>query len=353
MPGLAEPPARDDAALEALRQELRDASTPATAWDGPRSGPRGSPEKTVALISEDLRNGGILGVALGVREAARVMGWTIEVFDAAGTPEGRARAGAEALASDPDGLILVGGDAEAMRSLLQPFARRHVPIVGWHVGPRPGALQDGPVAVNVSTDPVQVARVAAAAAVMASQGTAGVVIFTDGTFEIAATKSRAMAEVVEACGGCALLEVRDVAISESAKRMPAVTDELLARHGGRWTHSLAVNDIYFDYAVPQLIQAGLRPDSLGLYSAGDGSYSAFMRIHAGIFQEGTVAEPLNLHGWQLVDELNRLLAHQPTSGYVAPVHIVTRSNIVFDGGPRLQYDPDNKYREFYRRIWDP
>jgi ribose transport system substrate-binding protein len=133
--------------------------------------------------------------------------------------------------------------------------------------------------------------------------------------------------------------------------MPGVTRELLARHGARWTHALAINDIYFDYAVPELIKAGLPDDRLRLMSAGDGSAAAFLRIQARTFQTATVAEPLNLHGWQLVDELNRLLARQPVSGYVIPVHLVTSDNVAFDGGPRLQFDPDNGYRDAYRRIW--
>jgi ribose transport system substrate-binding protein len=78
---------------------------------------------------------------------------------------------------------------------------------------------------------------------------------------------------------------------------------------------------------------------------------AFLRIQARTFQTGTVAEPLNLHGWQVVDELNRLFAHQPVSGFVAPVHLVTAENMAFDGGQRLLYDPDNGYRAVYRRIW--
>lgn len=351
--GLAQPPEREDPALEAMRQKMVAASTPAPTWAGPRSGPPGSPGKSVAIISEDLRNGGVLGVALGVREAAGVMGWKVTVFDAAGTPSGRSRAAEEAWAYRPDGLILVGTDAEEMGALLRPFTRHQVPIVGWHVGPRAGALSHGPVAINVSTDPLEVARIAASAVVVASGGKAGVVIFTDANFEIAMAKARAMAEVVRACDACALLEVREVAISRAAEEMPGVTDELLARHGARWTHALAVNDIYFDHAVPRLLQAGVPTDRIGFYSAGDGSPSAFMRIQTRIFQEGTVAEPLNLQGWQLVDELNRLLARRPVSGHVVPVHLVTRGNMDADGGSRLQYDPENEYRDIYRRIWNP
>lgn len=337
--------------LAEMQKQVAAATRPSARWGGPQTGPAGTPAKTIAVLAEDLRNGGVLGVAQGVHEAAKVMKWIVKIFDAGGTPAGRDEAAAKALASMPDGLVLIGADAKEMQSRLSPFAVRGIPIVGWHVGPRPGSVADNPVATNVTTDPLEVARITAMAAVVASKGRAGVVIFTDSNFRIAMAKAEAMAEVIRACRECTLLEVRDVAISKSAELMPAVTRELLARHGERWTHALAINDIYFDYAVPELGRAGRPGRGISLLSAGDGSAAAFLRLRARIFQAGTVAEPLNLHGWQLVDELNRLLAHQPVSGYVVPIHLATPENVDFDGGPRLQYDPDNGYREVYRRIW--
>jgi ribose transport system substrate-binding protein len=177
------------------------------------------------------------------------------------------------------------------------------------------------------------------------------VVFTDSNFQIAKAKTDAMLEVIRACEDCTLLAVQDLAISKSAGLMPAVTDRLLARHGKNWTYALAINDIYFDYAAAELTRAGRASRSLSMLSAGDGSAAAFLRIQAGTFQTGTVAEPLNLQGWQLVDELNRLLAHQQVTGYVSPVHLVTARNIEFDGGLLGQYDPDNGYRTIYRGIW--
>lgn len=337
--------------LAAMRREVSAASQPSPPWGGPTTGPPAIPDRTIALICEDLRNGGILGVAQGVEEAAKVIGWKVKVFDAAGAAAGRNRAATEALAVQPDGVAVLGADAPAMKAALAAFVERKIPIVGWHVGPRPGPVQGSPIAMNITTDPVQVARVTAMAAVVASDGKAGVVVFTDSTFDIARVKERTMAEIVRGCGGCALLDVRDVPISRAAELVPATTRELLARHGARWTHALAVNDIYFDYAVPEFASAGRTEGSLALLSAGDGSSAAFMRLQSKVFQVATVAEPLNLHGWQLLDELNRLLAGAPVSGYVVPVHLSTLQNIAFDGGPRHQYDPDNGYRDVYRRIW--
>lgn len=339
--------------LSDARQAVSLASRPASRWTGPEAGPPAQAGKTIAVVAEDLRNGGIVGVAQGVREAARAIGWTVSIFDAKGTPAGRAKAFADALESRPDGLVLCGADALENKAALAPFAARHVPVVGWHTGAKPGPIPGALVATNITTDPIEVARITAMAAVAQSGGQAGVVVFTDSRFGIAMAKAEAMVEVIKGCTGCTLLEVRDVAISESAAKMPGVTRDLLTQHGPRWTHALAINDIYFDYAVPALTAAGLPGHGLRLLSAGDGSASAFLRIQAGTYQAGTVAEPLNLQGWQALDELNRLFSGQGVSGYVAPVHLVTAENLAFDGGRSLRYDPGNGYRDIYRRIWKP
>jgi ribose transport system substrate-binding protein len=337
--------------IDAMRQVVAGASKHSAPWSGPESGPAAYAGAKIAIISEDLRNGGILGVNKGIQEAAKMIGWSLKIYDAGGTPAGRSKALTSALAMKPDGVIVVGIDVKEIQAQLPPFEERKIPIVGWHVGPQAGPVVGSPIAMNVSTNPLDVARITAMAAVVASEGRAGVVIFTDSNFEIAMAKSNAMADVIRACKGCRLLEIKDVAISKSAELMPAATQELLKRYGTQWTHALAINDIYFDYAAPELTHAGKSSKSINMLSAGDGSAAAFLRIRAGTFQTGTVSEPLNLHGWQLVDELNRLLAHQPVSGFIIPVHLVTVDNIAFDGGSLHQYDPDNGYRNIYRRIW--
>ncbi|MDR6957958.1 ribose transport system substrate-binding protein [Pseudomonas brassicacearum] len=325
----------------------------AVRWSGPVSGPQALRGKSIALVAEDLRNGGIVGVAQGAREAAKAMGWTLKIFDGAGSSAGRTKAFSDALATKPDGLILCGSDALENKAALTLFANKEVPVVGWHVGVRPGPINGTPVAMNVTTDPLEVARLTAMAAVAQSNGHAGVVILTDSKYSIAMAKAKAMENVIRACRECTLLEVRDVAISESSEKMPVITKELLQRHGKRWTHTLAINDIYFDYSIASLTSAAIPSDGLSLLSAGDGSASAFLRIQAKTYQTVTVAEPLNLHGWQVMDELNRLFAGQPVSGFVAPVHLVNADNIALDGGDKFQYDPDNGYRDIYRHQWNP
>jgi ribose transport system substrate-binding protein len=194
--------------------------------------------------------------------------------------------------------------------------------------------------------------VAASWAVVDSGGKAGVVIFTDSQYAIALYKARAMEAVIKKCGGCTVLSFEDSPISESSTRMPQLTTSLLQRFGDKWTHSLAINDLYFDFMGPSLSAAGKKGDgNPKAVSAGDGSEAAYQRIRSKRYQAGTVPEPLNMQGWQIVDELNRAFSKAAWSGYVPKVHLVTAENVAKDGGPKNLFDPDNGYRNAYKTIW--
>lgn len=81
----------------------------------------------------------------------------------------------------------------------------------------------------------------------AIRGKAGVVIFNDSQYAIAVYKAKAMEAVIKKCGGCTVLSYEDSPISESSTRMPTLTASLLQKFGDKWTHSLAINDLYFDF----------------------------------------------------------------------------------------------------------
>lgn len=103
---------------------------------------------------------------------------------------------------------------------------------------------------------------------------------------------------------------------------------------------------------PALAAAGIAGDGAPkAVAAGDGSESACQRIGSGQYQAVTVAEPLNLQRWQLVDELNRAVQGAAWSGFTSPLHVVTMANVGFDGGEKTSFNPGNGYREAYAKIW--
>jgi ribose transport system substrate-binding protein len=151
--------------------------------------------------------------------------------------------------------------------------------------------------------------------------------------------------------GVKVLEYVDTPIAETSTRMGPLTTTLLQKYGADWTHSLAINDLYFDFMGPALASAGVDGKANPKAgSAGDGSEAAFQRIRTGQYQAVTVAEPLNLQGWQLVDELNRAVSGEACSGYVTAPALVTEDGLKAMGDSNA-FDPQNGYRDAYAKIW--
>jgi ribose transport system substrate-binding protein len=145
-----------------------------------------------------------------------------------------------------------------------------------------------------------------------------------------------------------VLDIVNSPIDLAQQQMPAIVSSLLSRFGARFRYMLAINGIYIGGAHAAFVNAGRRgndpPFAIG---AGDGDASDFERIRAGDHQAASVAEPLYLQGWQIVDELNRARARRPPSGYLAPPRLITRADVP----DRVVFDPPSGYRATYRRIW--
>lgn len=322
----------------------------ASAFDGPTSGPKAAEGKTIVVLAADLKNGGILGVTNGVEEAAAKIGWDVRVLDGAGSIQGRTAAFGQAMALQPSGIIINGFDAVEQQAALNQVTAAKIPMVSWHSGPKIGCDAPGGIFANVSTDAMTVSEKAAEWAVNDAGGKPGVVIFTDSTYQIAIDKANRIKETVEKMGGT-VLEYVDTPIADTSNRMGPLTTGLLQKYGSDWTHALAINDIYFDFMGPALQAAGISGNGFPkAVAAGDGSESAFHRIKTGQYQSITVAEPLNLQGWQLVDELNRAIQGELCSGYVTAPAVVDEEGATAMGDSPI-FDPDNGYREAYAAIW--
>ncbi len=344
--------AHADAYTDEAKAVVEKAVAPVNEWEGPTSGPKAAMDKSIVYVAGDMRNGGILGVAQGVKEAAAAIGWTYREIDGQGTVSGQSSALSQAVALKPDAIVVGGSDAIEQNAALQNAADQGIKIVSWHGGATPGPMENSPVFANVTSDSSEVAKVSAMKAIADSDGKAGVVIFADSTYAMAISKGRMMEEIIKKCAGCTVLDFKDTPLADVSTRIPQLTTTLLQQNGAKWTYTLAINDLYYDFMPPALSAAGISGDGAPYnISAGDGSQSGYQRIRAGDYQVATVPEPLNMQGWQAVDELNRAFAGEKWSGFVPGIHLVTKDNIESDGGPNNLFDPDNGYRDEYKKIW--
>ncbi|MCU6434062.1 substrate-binding domain-containing protein [Undibacterium sp. Jales W-56] len=320
-----------------------------TRWEGPVDGPKLLKKKKIVFIASDLSDPSISGLFNGVKEAINGAGWEILYIDCRGRCNQGAAIVSQALDMSPNGIILAGVDAAGQAKGLAAAAHAKVPVVGWHASIKSGPA-DG-LFTNITSNPKEAAQIAALYGVVESNSKAGIVVFSDTSNPYSVAKSNAIVEVIKQCESCRLLSVEDVPVAEANTKMLHVVENLTKKFGAKWTHAIGVNDVYFDLMERPAIAALISTNKVSGLSAGDGSSGAFKRIRASSLQIGTVPEPLLMHGWQLVDELNRAFSDVAPSGYVTPVHLVTAQNIAYDGGPKNVFDPGNDYRSQYQRIW--
>ena len=344
--------ASNAACVQAATASVSKATAPASTWDGPTTGSKAQTGKFIVYVSSDQQNGGSSGVGKGVQEATTAIGWKFQIIDGQGTVTGQSNAMSQAIALKPAGIVLGGFDGESQKTLVQQATSAGIKVVGWHAGAAAGPIADIGVFTNVSSDPVATAKLAADYAIAQSKGNAQAVILTDSQYSVAVKKSTTMQDEIKGCGNDSVLSYEDTPLADVSTRMGPLITSLLQRYGTKLNWMLGINDLYFDFGAPALQSAGIGSGGPPQFiSAGDGSVSAYNRIRQGQYQAATIPEPLNLEGWQIVDELNRAIAGAPASGYVPQVHLVTKDNISVDGGPQNIYDPGNGYRDQYKKIW--
>lgn len=334
-------------ALAEAERAVQQAEKTDSAWNGPTGGPAAVPGKTIVYVAQTMTNPGVAGTAKGVREAAKTIGWNVRVIDGQGTPTGIQAAFGQAVTLRPSGIVIGGFDPHLTSQQVAKAGADHIPLIGWHAVGSPGPSRNPELFSNITTKVQDVAKISADWIITHSHGDAGVVMFTDASIPFARNKSDLIKKELATCPGVRLLTEENIPISDTSSRTPQEVSSLLSRFRDRWTHSIAINDIYFADAAPALRAARRKgagaPFNIG---AGDGDPSAFQRIDSRQFQAATVPEPLAEQGWQIVDEFNRAFSGAPASGYVAPVHIATVAN----SAGLTAWEPRG-YRAAYRRIW--
>jgi ribose transport system substrate-binding protein len=318
----------------------------ADKWDGPTEGPPKQAGKKITFVSQDLRNGGITAAYRGFFTAAQELGWTLLLVDGKGDTPTIRRALMEAIRSHQDAIVIGGFDVDEFTDVIAAARQTQIVIAGWHAAAEPGPTKN--LFTNIATASSEVAKMAADYAISSGSGNIGVIIFNDDRFAVANAKTQRMKEIVGKCDHCKVLSVENIPISNASSEIPLAVPRLNNVYGKAWTHTLAINDVYFDAMNVPL--AAIHRTDIQNISAGDGSSIAIGRIKSGRSQQiATIAEPTDLQGWQLADELNRAFAHVPPSGYVAKPILITTQFLNQDG--LHDTDAHNLYRKAYKEIW--
>jgi ribose transport system substrate-binding protein len=342
-----------DPAIAAAQKIVAKAAGATTAWDGPTTGPTAFKNASIVFVANTMSNPGDAGVYAGLKQAAAALGWKIKGIDGGSTPANNLAALNQALALHPNAIAVSSIDPHNASAFFQAAKSAGIPVIGNHAGNNPGPDTADGLFTNITSDPVAISQAAAACAIVASNGKAGVTITGCGSeAAICSAKEDAMQTELKTCSGCKVLATDNFPYEDLNQREGGIAAADLQKYGKSLTYMLAINDGYFDSAIPSLRAAGATQSGPPLMiAAGDGSPAAFARIRTGQYQIATVAEPLNEHGWQMADEINRALNHQAPSTYVTYPHLVTIANTNTEGGTNNTFDPANGYQTQYEKIW--
>ncbi|WP_413577802.1 substrate-binding domain-containing protein [Bdellovibrio sp. HCB290] len=314
----------------------------------PHNGPQARTNKKILFVASNLMNGGVKSVSESFKQASAQLNWQVEIADCGGRKNCVRATLKKALDKAPDGIVLGGFDGADVRDTLKKARNKSVKIVGWHAAAKSGPTPD--MFTNITTDPYTVAQTAAAQIPNYGNKPGGVIILTDRDYSLATTKTLALKKAIEAMKNFKLIAVVDVAISSAEKDIPQLIKAWNQRYGKSWTHTLAINDLYFDYMAPSL-KAVHREDVVGI-SAGDGSLAAIERVSIEkSSQVVAVAEPLQTQGWQLADELNRSFAGEPPSNYITKPLVISKKYM--DGLKSDDIEEHIAFRSTYLCIWFP
>lgn len=329
---------------------VRLAVNSAAPWTGPKTGPKASVGKTIYFVAQTLTNGGVAGAEAGVAEAAKAIGWTVKVLDGQGTQQGMDQAMNQAVTLHADGIVIGGFDPATVTDAITAATAAKIPVIGWHAEATAGPQPQAGLFSNVTTLRKDVSTISADWAISNSRGRGGVVVFSDFSIPFAKGKSDEIVAELKTCSTIHLLKYDNIPIGNSTSTlMQSETAALLAKFGSKWTDSISINgSLYVTPIATALRAAGIKgaglPHNVG---AGDGSTDEYSRIASGQYQSVTVPEPLNQEGWQIVDEFNRSFNGAAASGYVPATHLVDKANI----GTATSWDPQNGYRNIYKKIW--
>jgi ribose transport system substrate-binding protein len=338
-----------DDPVAAAKEAVGHYAGPQTVWQGPTSAPSPAKAKFVVYLSGDEQNDISREYGLYMKEAAAKLGWKITVIDGKGSPASWVAGFNQAIALKPDG-IAIFADAKSLQDPIRTAADQGITVIGLHAASLPGPAPDLHLFVNIQEDPREIGKAEADWAIADSDGKAHVVVVTHNEYQIAATKSGATRDEIQACQGCKVLDYANFPASEAAQRMPQLTTSWVQRFGlPLYITSVGDNDL--DFAVPALRSAGVNPDQAKLIGA-DGNRSAYERIRKGNqYQTVTVSEPIELQAYQAIDEFNRAFSKAPPSGFVQPPYLVTPANVNEAGGTKNIFVPDNDYKKHYLQIW--
>lgn len=303
--------------------------------------PENKSTKNVLFIGYDFKNGGISKVFRSFEEAVDLLKWNVKKKDADGDVKQFLNLFREGILEKPNAIVIAGHQIDSEEKLLIEAKKNNIKLIGWHANEIIG-FDKNKLIYNITTDPKDVINLAIEQVYKTKLKNVGIVVFTDNQFKIARYKTELIQHEIKKCKFCHILKIVDLPIASVENLMPTEINKLNDEFKNKWTHSIAINDIYFDIENP-------RNDIISI-AAGDGSLKAIRRIKKGSTQQyATIAEPIYAQGWQIANELYHQFKLQKDVKVILEPILLDR--FFLKNIQETQIEPAAAIREKYKQVW--
>jgi ribose transport system substrate-binding protein len=337
-----------DAVITEAIEHAKILENPYSDWDGPTTGPKIAPGKTIAIIVQDLAIGGDALWCEGTEKAAAAAGWKYITMDGQGDATVSLGCFSQAMALGVDGIVTTANTATVQVGIIEALSRG-IPTVAIHGSAVVGPDDSEHLLYNNTTSPKEIGAAMSDFVIADSNGQGRVIILYMGEHSIANAKGNAMKDRIEECKTMELLDFVTIGAAEMGTTIPSLAASWISKYGTGF-YVMAVTDTAFNHMVSTFRNGGIAKDQIKLVGS-DGEDAAYERIRTGEYQIATVPEPSTMFGYMAIDELNRKFNGEEQYIWSPRLHIVTKNNVEMEGVPNNVWEPSNGFAAEYKKIW--
>ena len=321
------------------------------SWTGPFSGPKAVRGKTVVFVTHDIAAPVEAAIAKSLTAVAKTVGWKVTSIDGQNSLTEMSAGLSQAMALKPDAIV-----ADAIPNALFPqlikARKQGIPVICSATAPTPGVWKKVGCDVNIFQDYAKLGQALADWVIIHSKGKMEGVILTDKTYSIVTAKTEGINKQFKrmGCTGCKVLEYTQVPFADAAQRLPGLTTNWVQKYGTP-LYLLNPSDFFSVIEIPALKALGVKQGDVVLTGM-DGNPASYAAIRGNnAYQLMDIPLPTEYLGYQLVDNINRVLNKAPISNPSTPIFVVDRTNINKFGGSKGVFTPGNGYKRHFKELW--
>lgn len=309
----------------------------------PSSGPKAVPGKKVVVIPCAMAAEGCARPARGAVEAAKEIGWQVQLIDPQADPKKIVDAVETAISSGADGIMMEAIDESAIAQPLAAAKKAGIVVSSFaaegsgfdYLLPSEKGLEEdgylsGAVSFHLSEDELKLIKM------------------EENFFGSDKLRENGLNEFLSSCEAagesCELLGSQNFQVPDMATQGPSQA-AALARSNPTYNVLWGPFDASVTFFSQGINQAGLAGEAFAI--GFDANSANVEEIREEGFQKATIGLPLGWVGWAQVDALNRIFAGQEPVDSGIHSKVLTKENLPPEGA----WDGDVEYKPSYLKVW--